>query len=669
MEDFKKFEGNKRGLVVDTKDPRDIGRIKILVYGVYPDDTPHDCLPWAIPALGMYHSGGENMDSMHSADGSPTGYNQTGTGGEFTVPDVGNHVWVFFDNGHHMHPVYWAMAPGEDDWLAQKQYIKDKLDNKLIQIHEFREIFQQEDGTKGFDGVDWADGAYVNARQNITTDGEEGPTAINDKRKGKDSKNNVNDGKDIEVLGGNYATIPLNISKQDANGKSSKNMPDGKRSWQNFVGLDIKPLFDKENIYTNIQDDIDRSSKPHAYDEDWKYDDIDNDKVRDINRNITSKTSANGVTEIFDNTKDQENYYFIHQNYIQNIDQFGSRKIFVGQNTTQQESYRGDDKSGKGPEKQIRCNDELGVAGDKKTHVQGNVVDYTKGNWLIQVDKNTQIDINDSLGIRVKKGDYDIIIEGNDDIGNKRNSGTDDREGPKTKQKGDLNVAIRNGNMEVYTKKNINIHCQGDANLQVDGSMRTYVKQDYHLFVGGDYNEIVEGHKYETVEQNCEFHYNKANSGHVKWLINGEERKNVDKEKHLKVGQARKTQIGAQDSLTATHLGVNNSAHFTGLVSSSVNFRIPNVGLKGHTHPDGELDGTTGAPVNDGGTQPGAQPPLDATNVGGGTTKEQEQSNKTSPTHNGDRTQLAKRDHLLRNEKEKGQQAKTQVPSNKRKYQ
>ena len=665
MEDFKKFSGNYRGVVVDTRDPRDIGRIKILIHGVYPHDTPHEDLPWAIPALGMYQSGGQNMHSEYNyeKDAVAKGFNQTGTGGAFTVPFEGNHVWVFFDNGNHMYPVYFAMAPGEMDWITQKQYVKDKLDDKLEQIYTFRSIFQQEEGTKGFDGIDWADGAYINARQNISTGANEGPyaSAVGKIQQGP---NNFNTGTP-EIKGGEYTPIKLNIDDNDENSINSLNMTTlAMRSWQNYIGLDIKPFFDKENTDKNL----DRENFPHQYDDDWKYDTIDDDYERNINRYITSTTTANGVTEIYDNRRGQENYYFIHQNFIQNIDQYGSRKVFIGQNTTQKNMVKNDDMdrdpetgkgTGKGPDKEIRCNDELGVAGDKKTHIQGNRIDYVKGNHFTQVDKNTQIDVNDSYGIRVKKGDFDIVIEGDNNIGNDRNNDKDKREPSKTKQFGDLNIAVRNGNIEIYVKEHANVHIQGDVNLMVDGNMREYIKGDCHRHILGDYNEIVEGHKHVTVDKNCEFHYNNSGGTHVKYEINGEEFKDVHKSKHLIVGGARNTNISSMDSLTASHLAVGNTAHFTAKVTSAVNFQIPGVGLRGHQHTDtpGLGAGTVSPPYNDGGGGAGPSSPGSGANVGGGAVRETEESplNNTKPTHNADRTQKAKRHHTGRTAKTKAQ--------------
>lgn len=84
------FHGNYRGRVVNVDDPYGAGRIKVRVYGVY-DGVTDEQLPWAIFA-------------------DPFMGGQEGFGGYF-VPDVGNDVWVFFEEGNHMLPVYFAGAP------------------------------------------------------------------------------------------------------------------------------------------------------------------------------------------------------------------------------------------------------------------------------------------------------------------------------------------------------------------------------------------------------------------------------------------------------------------------------------------------------------------------------------------------------------------------------
>jgi len=85
-----KYYGMYRGLVVDNLDPKHAGRIKVRVYGVF-DDLAVDLIPWA-----------EYADPMMGG--------QAGFGG-FFVPDVQSHVWVFFEAGDHMQPVYFAGAP------------------------------------------------------------------------------------------------------------------------------------------------------------------------------------------------------------------------------------------------------------------------------------------------------------------------------------------------------------------------------------------------------------------------------------------------------------------------------------------------------------------------------------------------------------------------------
>lgn len=79
-----KFNGFYRGTVVDVADPLTSGRVKVNVFSVY-DEIPKSVIPWA-----------EYADPMMTQG--------------FFIPDVGDLVWVFFDNGDHMKPVYFAGA-------------------------------------------------------------------------------------------------------------------------------------------------------------------------------------------------------------------------------------------------------------------------------------------------------------------------------------------------------------------------------------------------------------------------------------------------------------------------------------------------------------------------------------------------------------------------------
>jgi hypothetical protein len=79
-----KFHGFYRGTVVDVQDPLQSGRVKVKVFSVY-DSIQNDVIPWA-----------EYADPMMTMG--------------FFAPDVGDLLWVFFDNGDHMKPVYFAGA-------------------------------------------------------------------------------------------------------------------------------------------------------------------------------------------------------------------------------------------------------------------------------------------------------------------------------------------------------------------------------------------------------------------------------------------------------------------------------------------------------------------------------------------------------------------------------
>lgn len=88
-----KFNGFYRGVVLSTNDPMKAGRAKIRVYSVY-DDVQEDAIPWA-----------EYADTFFSK-------------GMF-LPDVGDTVWCFFDNGSHMHPVFFAGSQSAKQFPAE----------------------------------------------------------------------------------------------------------------------------------------------------------------------------------------------------------------------------------------------------------------------------------------------------------------------------------------------------------------------------------------------------------------------------------------------------------------------------------------------------------------------------------------------------------------------
>lgn len=104
-EDLKIFDGKLnsiyRGVVEDNVDPLQSGRVRVRIFGLHAksrkdeefEGIPTDKLLWAQPALGLI-------------EGSISGM------GIWSVPVQGSHVFVFFENGNLMNPIYFASAPG-----------------------------------------------------------------------------------------------------------------------------------------------------------------------------------------------------------------------------------------------------------------------------------------------------------------------------------------------------------------------------------------------------------------------------------------------------------------------------------------------------------------------------------------------------------------------------
>lgn len=525
-EDDYKFFGKYRALVVDDEDPRDIGRVKVRIPGFYGETVEHDALPWAIPATSIYRSGGENLDEDKSVGLSleelKTAFNATGTGGMFTVPSRGNHIWVWFDGGNHMHPVYFAMAPGEDDWLRQKEFIKQQITDKIEAIKAFKQEFVPEDGVNGVVGTDWGNGAFISARQGLSS------TGLTHHGEGKG-----NAGQGENISGNAIESVGLNITENNDDNMESVNQ---RAQGSDFI-LDVKPLADFEE----------------GNKEGYKFEELDvpEENGKNINRYVTSFTTVGGTSIIIDNRDGQENYYLIHKSYLENIDQNGSRKVFIGT-------------EGEGNDA-VRCTDELAVAGDKKIHVLGDFSTYVKGNVLTQCDKNVQIDVNDTCGLRVKKGDFDIILNGDEDTSRDEGSG---RDNGKRTQYGDLNIDIQNGHMDLHVKKNVNIHVEDQCNLLVDGDMKATVQKSFHLNVKGDYNELIEGNKYTTVKGNVEERYRKYQKTYIDgdrfieakgdndFTIGGQSQEKIGKGRQLYVGKDFEHKIGSK---CHTEIGSNNS--------------------------------------------------------------------------------------------------------------
>ena len=75
-----------------------------------------------------------NAGEVPFETGNKYGYNYTPSSysnaakGSFSIPNVGSHVWVFFDGGDPTVPVYFAVSHGQEDWKT----IYDNFDNHGI---------------------------------------------------------------------------------------------------------------------------------------------------------------------------------------------------------------------------------------------------------------------------------------------------------------------------------------------------------------------------------------------------------------------------------------------------------------------------------------------------------------------------------------------------------
>lgn len=199
------FFGIYRGLVENNDDELDAGRVKVRVFGVFDSDNiTTDELPWAYPALNMFWSGGYNLVNDDVKLGAGTvGYspganskvagtdqsvssfpvpgvntfseerkdprwNACGTGGQFVVPKKGNIVFVFFEGGNPMQPIYFAMATNARDWRTQKDARDSEIQQKIAQLSEFQKEFKDAE-TKvkpqtSSVGENWADTAVVDSK-------------------------------------------------------------------------------------------------------------------------------------------------------------------------------------------------------------------------------------------------------------------------------------------------------------------------------------------------------------------------------------------------------------------------------------------------------------------------------------------------------------------------
>lgn len=108
--------GNFRGEVIDNRDPLQNGRCRVRIFSIF-DQIPDDHLPWATfcdPFMGGLEDVGSSF-----------------------VPEIGTHVWCFFEGGDVRYPAYFAGAPamngkGNPDLPSESREEGNYPDNKVI---------------------------------------------------------------------------------------------------------------------------------------------------------------------------------------------------------------------------------------------------------------------------------------------------------------------------------------------------------------------------------------------------------------------------------------------------------------------------------------------------------------------------------------------------------
>lgn len=137
------FNDIYRGIVVDNTGVR--GRCKIYVPGVYPTQFENDpaSLPWAQPAMSLFGGNApatvyDLFMDVNSSTNSPLSYKETGVCG---WPHKNAHVWLFFEQGNHNFPVYFASVQAGEGWFSEHnmQWVY-KSDNLRVRIDENPEL-------------------------------------------------------------------------------------------------------------------------------------------------------------------------------------------------------------------------------------------------------------------------------------------------------------------------------------------------------------------------------------------------------------------------------------------------------------------------------------------------------------------------------------------------
>jgi hypothetical protein len=112
-----------RALVIDAHDERQLGRVKVRIPDLMPEDDATQCGPWKEKGLWAHpannYLGGRNVqDTM----GQRADFEDAWYQGSCLIPPKGSWVWLFFENGDPNHPYYFGAGDyGQRKVLPENQ--------------------------------------------------------------------------------------------------------------------------------------------------------------------------------------------------------------------------------------------------------------------------------------------------------------------------------------------------------------------------------------------------------------------------------------------------------------------------------------------------------------------------------------------------------------------
>lgn len=157
--------GMYRAIVICNNDPQKMGRVRVFVPGVYPEEyksTPAK-LPWAEPAMSIF---GGNFTAPDDSENEETGVCTTPHAGK---NGDGAQVWVFFEAGDIRYPVYFAVSQAGKGWLSKHpnqhvmatdnvKIIVDEYDNMISNANDKSQQVSDETAANSWLGAEGTEG-------------------------------------------------------------------------------------------------------------------------------------------------------------------------------------------------------------------------------------------------------------------------------------------------------------------------------------------------------------------------------------------------------------------------------------------------------------------------------------------------------------------------------